>query len=146
MGTCFIVLALPFFFKGADSISFTITLLSAVGGATAFLYSKNSQEIQLFRELFREFNGRYDKLNEELNRIYGRALDMPLLDSDHSVLCDYFNLCAEEYLYADAGCIDLRVWTAWQNGMRHFAQDPEIRAFWQDELQQNSYYGFTIPQ
>lgn len=143
---CFAVLTMSFFLSPSERLTTTFTLLTAAGGVTAFLYSRYSQDIDLFRELFREFNSRYDDLNEKLNEICNRPKDEQLKPTDHGLLYDYFNLCAEEQMFALAGCIDSRVWRAWQNGMRHFAQDPEIREFWQRELQQDSYYGFTIPK
>ncbi len=69
---------------------------------------------------------------------------MPLKPSDIPILYDYFNLCAEEYMYFNAGCIDSRVWLAWINGMRHFAGDPEILEIWNQELESDSYYGFSL--
>ena len=137
-------LALSCFLGVKDSLTITIPLLTAVGGFTGFLYARHAQETQLFRELFRDFNARYDKLNKRLNEIRDRPKGQLLEDTDHGVLFDYFNLCAEEYLYADAGYIDLSVWRAWQNGMCYFDQDPEIHDFWLLELQQNSFYGFTL--
>jgi hypothetical protein len=147
---CFAVLSLSFFLSPSflspsERLTMTVTLLTAVGGITAFLYSKHSKEIELFRDLFRDFNSRYDNLNEKLNEIYNRPKDEQLKPTDHGLLYDYFNLCAEEQMFARAGCIDSSVWRAWENGMRYFAQDPEIRDFWQRELQQDSYYGFSIP-
>jgi len=117
-----------------------------IGGVAAFTYSKHSQETELFRQLFKEFNVRYDALNAPLNEIYLRAEGDALVNDDYDFLYDYFNLCAEEKMFADAGCIDIRVWKAWKNGMSHFAGDPEIRELWESELVQDSYYGFKIPK
>jgi len=143
-----VVALLVFFFLSflstTERLTTAITVLTAWGGVTGFLYAKHAQETQLFRELFREFNARYDNLNDRLNEIWNRPADQSLKDTDHGVLCDYFNLCGEEHMYATAGYIDPRVWLAWHNGMRYFAQDPEILDFWNRELKQNSYYGFTL--
>ena len=136
-------------FEPRVGLSIIIPLLTAVGGVTGFLYAQQARDIQLFRELFREFNARYETLDDRLNEIRNRPQAQPLKDTDHGVLFAYFNLCAEEHMYATAGYIDSRVWRAWHNGMYHFAEDPEIRNFWKDELRQDSYYGFTpdcIPQ
>lgn len=141
---CIAVLVLSFFLSGSERLPVTITLLTAIGGVTGFLYSRHSQELQLFRELFREFNERYDDLNEKLNEIRCRPEGEPLNDTDISTLYDYFNLCAEEHMYFTAGCIDARVWRAWRNGMRYFADDPEIHALWHRELQSDSYYGLSL--
>lgn len=119
-------------------------MLAALGGVTGFLYSKHSQEIQTFRELFREFNQRYDDLNGPLYIIVSRGPDEPLKDEDFAFLYDYFNLCAEEYLFFEAGWIDKRIWKSWENGMNVFAKHPEIRKLWKTELETDSYYGFKI--
>ena len=145
---CAIALGLSYLLEnilGAEkTLAVTITLLTAVGGFTGFLYAKHAQETQLFRELFRDFNARYAILNDDLNEIRNRPIGQPIVNADHKVLYEYFNLCAEEYLYANAGYIDSRVWCAWQNGMCYFNEDSEIRDFWKFELLQNSYYGFTL--
>lgn len=141
---CALALVLSFFINSSERLPVTITLLTAIGGATGFLYSKHSQEMQLFRELFREFNVRYDALNGPLNMIRSRPEGEKIEASDLGVLYDYFNLCAEEHMYYIAGCIADRVWRSWRNGMRYFAEDPEIYSLWQQELQSESYYGFSI--
>lgn len=59
-------------------------------------------------------------------------------------LYDYFNLCAEEYLYFQKGYIYKEVWTAWCYGIRFFFESPRIRPQWQQEEETNSYYGLTL--
>jgi hypothetical protein len=47
-------------------------LVSAIGGfagLTYFLYRQHLDEAKLFKELFAEFNARYDALNDDLNTI-----------------------------------------------------------------------------
>lgn len=141
---CFATFGLSFLFASSDRLNAIITTLTAVGGATAFLHTRHSQEVALFRELFREFNARYDLLNERLNEIWHRPKGVSLKETDLGVLYDYFNLCAEEQMYERAGCIDADVWLAWENGMRFFASDDEIVGLWEKEIEQGSYYGFRI--
>ncbi len=43
---------------------------------------------------------------------------------DEKILYDYFNLCAEEFLFQEADYIDEKVWQSWLRGMAHFAEDP----------------------
>jgi hypothetical protein len=131
----------------------TIALLSALG----FFYTQHARDTQFFHELFREFNARYDRLKGRLNDICNRPEKQPLddprnppanqrsKDTDKSILCEYFNLCAEEWIYHKAGYIDPTVWCAWHSGMQYFAENAEIREFWKKELQeQDSYYGFRL--
>jgi hypothetical protein len=121
---CLAVLAFSFFDARAR-LSFTIPLLTAVAGITGFLYTQHARDIQLFRELFREFNERYGALNNRLNEICDSR--RVLTDPDRRVLCAYFDLCAEEYMYFTAGHIDSGVWDAWIEGMRYFDEDHRIR-------------------
>lgn len=109
-----------------------------------FLYSQHLQQSRLFKQLFTEFNGRYDKLNQPLNEIRDRPSGALLNPEDRKVLFDYFNLCTEQYLFFRAGYIDKNVWGSWCNGMSQFTEDPEIRELWEAELKSNSYYGFTL--
>jgi hypothetical protein len=67
-----------------------------------------------------------------------------LAADDKQLLYDYFNLCAEEYLYFKSGYVDAEVWQSWLRGMKLFASNPEIRRLWQEELESGSYYGFTL--
>lgn len=134
---------IPFFAPKDDQLKLTITLVTAVSGFGAFLYAQHSRELILFRELFREFNQRYDHLNDRLNKIYWRPVGQSLEAEDKAILNDYFNLCGEQYMYQSSGCIDPRVWIAWRNGMKWFAGDPEIQDFWKQELATDSYYGLT---
>jgi hypothetical protein len=123
-----------------------LALIGASGGFVGFLYSQHLQETQLFKQLFTEFNRRYDAMNEPLQAIRGRPAGEGLKPEDHRRLVDYFNLCAEEYLFYRSGYIDEDVWGSWSRGMLYFAQDPKIRALWEQELQMESYYGFSLKE
>ena len=122
-------------------------LLSVTGAAAAFvffLYGQHHQNMQMFFNLFEKFNKRYDELNEKLNAITTRSNDSPLLPEHINTLYDYFNLCAEEYLFYEAGYIDEGVWSAWLCGMKNFAADIAVRRLWENELESGSYYGFNL--
>ena len=91
-----------------------------------------------------DFNARYDVLNDQLNTIL-LSSKVPITEKqDLQTLYDYFNLCAEEYLYFKSGYIDQEVWKSWLAGMRYFAENSEVRRIWQRELDQGSYYGFGL--
>ncbi|MBL8377737.1 MAG: hypothetical protein JNM79_07715 [Burkholderiales bacterium] len=87
---------------------------------------------------------RFDTLNDVLNRIRNLPANALIEPKDKQRLYDYFNLCAEEYLYFRAGYIDAEVWTSWLCGMAHFASSDAVRSIWDQELQLGSYYGFTL--
>lgn len=118
--------------------------VAAAAGFAYFLYSQHLQETRLFTELFRQFNAKYDALNEALNKIANDKDVTVLPPSDRQVLFDYFNLCAEEYLYFKTGYIDEEVWKSWVNGMSYFAEIRHIRDLWKEELANGSYYGLRL--
>ncbi|MCZ8292803.1 MAG: hypothetical protein O9312_04735 [Hylemonella sp.] len=123
---------------------FFMPAVAAAAGLAYYLYSQHLQETRLFTELFRQFNERYDALNADLNRIATATKQTMLEAKDKQLLFDYFNLCAEEYLYFKNGFIDPEVWESWTNGMRYFSAIPHISDLWINELASGSYYGFSL--
>ena len=118
--------------------------LSLGGGLGAFVYFVQKQqleELRLFRELFREFNERYYRMNEGLNRIIEVSTDETLTPGEKDQLYKYFSLCGEEYLYFKRGYIGPDVWRAWRNGMETVFKNKRVCELWQDETKSNSYYG-----
>jgi hypothetical protein len=82
-------------------------LISVVGGVLGFayfIYLQHLDEAKLFKELFAEFNARYDALNDDLNTIlFGPS---------------------------DGLFIDRGVWESWYRGMNVFFKHPRIQALW----------------
>jgi hypothetical protein len=108
-----------------------------------FVQKQRIEELRIFKELFTEFNDRYDKLNDSLNKIIEGNQDEEFTQDEKIVLYDYFNLCGEEYLFYKQRHINPDVWKAWLNGMHFYYNDPRIRNLWIEELRQNSYYEFS---
>jgi hypothetical protein len=133
-------------FGGHQNVE-TTTYLTLTGSLLSFFYfiqKQTLEETQLFKELFNNFNARYDKLNASLNKIYEKNNDEPFEEKEQEILDDYFNLCAEEYLYFKREYIDLEVWQAWCNGMWFFLKNERIRRLWENEEKTGSYYGLTL--
>jgi hypothetical protein len=123
-----------------------VSAIGVVAGFTYFLYRQHLDEAKLFKELFAEFNARYDALNDGLNAILFGPLDGSLSADQRERLFSYFNLCAEEYFFYEAGYIDRRVWESWYRGMKVFFKDPRVKDLWDQDCKANSYYGFRPPQ
>jgi hypothetical protein len=124
-------------------------LLSGMGlvaGLIYFVYRQNLDEAKLFKELFAEFNSRYNNMSEDLTLICVGPADRALSASERQTLFSYFNLCAEEYFFFSSGYIDQRVWDSWERGMKIFFQNQRIQALWQEDGISNSYYGFRPPR
>ncbi|HNP96606.1 MAG TPA: hypothetical protein PKJ63_13290 [Cyclobacteriaceae bacterium] len=109
-----------------------------------FLQKQRLEEMRLFREIFAECNGRYDKMNERLKDIVDAPGNQKLQSEELAILYDYFNLCGEEYLYYRQGFIFPSVWTAWHNGMKYNFTNPRIAAVWTAEKESESYYGLPL--
>ena len=129
---------------GLRTWSFLYPALGSVLGLFYFVFKQHLEEIRLFKELFTEFNARYDAMNERLYLECEASLDKPLVKGQIAFLYDYFNLCGEEYLYYRKGFIYPEVWSAWRKGMQIFLRYPRIRSLWEEELATDSYYGLTI--
>jgi hypothetical protein len=144
---CTVFLLLAYELGGKQlKTEWVVSVLGGAGGLTTFLYSQHLQETRLFTELFQVFNERYDRLNQRLNEL-ASVVDGTALSADsQQLLMDYFNLCAEEYLYFRSGYIDEDVWRSWTCGMRVYAQVPAIRQIWERELAGGSYYGFSLQE
>ena len=119
-----------------------LSSIGAVAGFSYFLYHQHLDETKLFKDLFIEFNVRYDKLNDGLNTILVGPKEGELSESERELVFSYFNLCAEEYFFYKAGYIDQSVWQAWCRGMDIFFTHPRIRDLWDADCRADSYYGF----
>jgi hypothetical protein len=108
------------------------------------LYSQHNQNTERFIDLFRDFNAQYDGLNNRLNALLLRDGNLVLTAEDEQLLYDYYNLCAEEFLYFKSGYIDTEVWQSWLRGMKYFASNAQVRRLWRKELESGSYYGFPM--
>jgi len=122
-----------------------LTLWGSFLSALYLIQKQKLEETRLFAELFQAFNGRYDAINADLNDLLNESEESELNGDQVDLLYDYFNLCAEEYLFYEKGYIPPEVWTAWKNGMRTFMQDERIRELWHKEKQSDSYYGLEMP-
>jgi len=117
-----------------------ISLITGIISFAYFVQKHKLEELHLFTKLFKEFNERYDNLNEKLNRII--LSDSKLSPEDRDTLFNYFNLCGEEYLYYKEGYILPIVWKAWKNGMKIFFSNEKVKDLWYKERPTDSYYGF----
>ncbi len=130
--------------QARDNASLFIPIFGALFSFFFFVQKQQLEELQVFRELFRDFNERYDAMSAELTKILGHGGQGDLSDDQVKLLTEYFNLCGEEYLYYRQGYIYPEVWTAWCNGMGVYLEDKRIQTKWGAEQATNSYYGLTL--
>lgn len=101
---------------------------------------------KLFKELFKEFNTKYDiKFNEALKSIIESAESdeaYKLNKTEEELIVDYLNFCAEEYLWNTKDRIPEKVWSSWENGMLYYLNKPIInQVVVREKGQKDSYYG-----
>jgi hypothetical protein len=140
------VIATWFHFAAGHRPELLVSAIGGVAGVTYFMYRQHLDETKLFKELFAGFNARYDALNDDLNTILFGPPEGPLSADERKHLFSYFNLCAEEHFFYQAGYIDRRVWESWCRGMKVFFGHPRIKALWEEDCKADSYYGFRPPQ
>jgi hypothetical protein len=118
---------------------------AAIAGTLGFYYFVQQQklsETELFHNLFTAFNARYDQMNDQLAEIADRASDPTAVD--RNLIVDYFNLCAEEYLFYNEGYIHRDVWRSWCRGMLWYLRRHPFRDIWHDEVKSESFYGLSF--
>jgi hypothetical protein len=121
-------------------VEHSIAGLVAIVGYFHFFQNQRLEETRLFKDLFTAFNTKYDGLNEELARVQ-QGEWTPELERK---VVDYFNLCAEEYLFFKQGYILPEAWESWRKGMCQYLSVDRVRKLWELEARTDSYYGLTI--
>jgi hypothetical protein len=124
-----------------DSFALMATFSGAALSTIYFVQKQKLEEIKLFKELFTEFNERYECLNDKLVDIKNNKITDP--DVINKILDDYFNLCSEEYLFYNEGRIHNLVWGSWCRGMQEHLSNEAIKTYWGKAQKENSYYGLT---
>jgi hypothetical protein len=131
------------FYKG-DALSLLSPIIASALGFCYFVQQQRLAETMLFKQLFTEFNLRYDGLNDKLTEIATqRTLPSP---QDRQVVVDYFNLCAEEYLFFRRGYITPEVWRSWCRGMRVYILQEPFRGLWDEEEKSDAFYGLSFKE
>jgi hypothetical protein len=147
-------------------------LFEIIGGVFVFAWGviwKIREENRVEKELFEKFNDRYDKYNDVFNLLRKETspndiyknenLDEETSKNNHlklnitsserveNLIIDYFNLCAEEYLWYKRGLISNSIWDAWKAGMKSNLEIPFIYCLWIRETRntesRDSYYGLV---
>jgi len=116
---------------------------SVVAGTLGFIYFIQQQKLAetvLFHQLFVAFNARYDKLNDQLVALLP---EKSLSLDQRNIIVDYFNLCAEEYLFYQQGYIPRNVWRSWCRGMAWYLKRHPFKDIWNEEVQSDSFYGLS---
>jgi hypothetical protein len=111
-------------------------------GLTHFLHQHYLERARFFCDLFNRFNERYNEMNNRLDLIVnGSGI---VTREERGLIVDYFNLCAEEYVFHQRGYIPDDIWFSWRNGMKWYAAKERVLKVWREEKETESYYGFDL--
>lgn len=143
--------------------SFGAIILALVASWLAYRHNKLTRELSndnLQKQLFTEFNGRYDKLNDLLEYVknFSEEDEQNFRESsddrrfgEYSKLFikfkinDYFNLCAEEYYWFAKKRVDNLIWSSWKKGMNDiYYKSSIIREQWQEEIKNEGWKSFYL--
>lgn len=116
-----------------------------------YKHSKDIEKDRMMKELFTEFNSRYDNLNDIVAKVSKMTLkewmDLnPKKKKKYSYkINDYFNLCAEEYYWFQKKRIEDEIWNSWSYGMNViYNRGKVIQMLWDEECSSKegviSYY------
>jgi len=134
-------------FASHDRMPLIGSVIVVTLGFCYFVQQQKLAETALFKTLFTEFNKRYDELNDRLVEIAASDVqaDIDRLDPRaRQTIIDYFNLCAEEYLFFSEGYIHRAAWRSWCAGMLWYFEREPFRSIWTEECRTQSYYGLSV--
>lgn len=121
-------------------------------GAIATLYLGTIRVMmendKFFKELFTEFNSRYDhRINDLFNNLHreykiNKIQDFEISKADENLIVDYINLCSEEYLWYSRNRIPAKVWKAWKQGILSNLSIPVVRDLYLSQTRGDNEFSF----
>lgn len=126
-----------------------IELMFGLLGSIATLYfglmKYEIENDRIFMELFKNFNSKYKTEYNDLFEKLKQNKNEKISENESSLIIDYFNLCAEEYLWFSKKRLPKDVWKAWKAGMMENLEIEQIKQVYFDEIKsergRKSYYG-----
>ncbi|TYB79170.1 hypothetical protein [Bizionia myxarmorum] len=137
------------------------SLIGVFGGILTYRFNNNSkthfaqtekiESDRMMKELFKEFNGRYDKINNKLDKISkmsvkkweGQKEEKKVIR--YGIVMDFFNICAEEHFWHKEGRINGNIWGSWEKGMNDIYNRSEvIQRLWDEECENGGYKSYYL--
>ena len=114
-------------------------------------YAQKVEDDRIMKDLFKEFNERFDKINGSLLVITKLAIDdydklMPEKRIEHEgVIMDFFNICSEEYFWYQEGRINSKIWKSWHKGMNDiYNKSLIIQRLWLEESNNEGFISYYL--
>ncbi|MCM4171844.1 hypothetical protein DHD32_10150 [Arenibacter sp. TNZ] len=116
-----------------------------------YKHTKKIEQDRMMKELFTEFNQRYDRINNKIDKISKLSSDRwkklkpKKKERYKGVIIDFFNICAEEYHWHSEGRINGKIWASWCKGMNDiFNKSEVIQDIWEKECENEGYRSYYI--
>lgn len=138
--------------------AFTPAFLGIIGVVITLIFSISNKKLnnqKMEKELFTEFNKRYDELNDSLSMLEDsitiddlkKTLSKVENKTLYNVVIDYFNLCAEQYYWKNKKRISKEIWEAWHAGMMYYYNTyPVVRELWKEEIKGDGYKSYYLAE
>jgi|SRR5690606_10914555 len=115
-------------------------------------HTKKLANNRMMKELFTEFNQRYDNINNRLSNISKLSIVLWEADKDeknksliYGDVIDFFNICSEEYYWYKEGRLDPKIWNAWHKGMNDiYNRSKIIQMLWEEECKNEGYKSYYL--
>lgn len=116
-----------------------------------FNHTEKIANDRMLKELFTEFNQRFDRVNNKLDKISRLSkkkwekLEPKKKERYEGIIIDFFNICAEEYHWHYEGRINGNIWVSWSKGMNDIYDRSEIiQELWRNECKKEGYKSYYI--
>lgn len=136
-----------FYFKVYEGQVFAVIFASIATTYYAYLKQKSEND-RMFKELFESFNDKYkletnDVFNELRKSLPEKRIEE--IKNAENIVIDYFNLCAEEFLWYSRGRIPKKIWNAWKCGIIENINIPQVKSLYKREIEygEESFYGLV---
>ncbi|TYB79172.1 hypothetical protein [Bizionia myxarmorum] len=115
-------------------------------------HAKKLANDEMMKDLFTEFNIRYDTINNKLDKISKTSVVIWEAQKDekekaliYGDVVDFFNICSEEYYWYKEGRLDAKIWKAWHKGMNDiYNRSKIIQHIWEQECKNEGYKSYYI--
>lgn len=138
----FVISAIGVLLMLKEQVATVATVIGTLLSLGYFFQKQKLEELRLFRDIFKECNARYYQMNDALDAIAKKTVELE--PEEKAKVIDYLNLCGEQYLYYKLGYIEPSVWQAWFTGMQAHVVVPNISGIWAVEKRKGSYYDLPL--
>lgn len=122
-----------------------ISVIAAILALYFGLLKHQISNDEMFLTIFSDFNSIYNNdFNDLLNELRTNV-KWELTQKEVNLIIDYFNLCAEEYLWFKKGRLPKDIWNAWKAGIMENLQITQVYEIYKKEMRidnnRKAYYG-----